>query len=340
MTERGGPQIIDAVRSQEALHYAVACLGPFPWAELRAPRHMLHRGNLVLQLLSEAAAVKRCERLVVDYTARLNAERISLRHKQLFRGMEDLANNASRLARMLQELHPDQLEFIAGALRPEPPPPGAVLVSEQELKLWFYEGRIEWGGYARVQRIQPLQNELTALSREITETVRKAKADFRFSEDSDKGGKVTVYQRFKAPSSWWLVHRGWMLFASAGHLKPSATTDGPLHRFLGSIHEAATGEDVSSTNKFKSTLTAFAKIIRKQEESFSGLEAIARRRSVPTGSFDANWSEEYIKRHFGDQKERSEVQNLQDTIHRLRLEIQFSLPVVERALRLQQTKRT
>lgn len=306
---------------EEALLNAARSLGPFPWGRLRVQKHGLDRGRIFPSLRNTDEAKRVCEKLAWQYAARQEEEKISLRPAKLISNVEGVSKAGKDLAARFRKLHPEEKQFLAGALRPDRPEVARVIASQQELRLNHYEGLVPYGWRDRIGRIERLIVELEAFSQETRETIRLWKTDFRFAGENDRGGKVTIYQRFKAPSMWWLVRQCWMLFASSRHLTPSATADGPLHTFLGLLHEAATGEDLSGTSRFKSTLTRFANTLRERDTAFDALAAIARRGKVSIADFNATWDQRFLEAHFRNPEDVNEAVRLQDIIHRAQLTI-------------------
>lgn len=245
---------------KHALNAAIAVLGPYPWArpaQLEIPNWVIGLPEVV----TEEAIAKQVKSIGSKYLYDLDRDAASVRVKDALLAFREIAELCNSLADRLAGLSERERYFFT-----------LVKSDDQNPEVWRDEIFNKLPSiFDRDDNGRLLQGSGALWLRDVANHSRFAMASLSANNrpggrnTGDAGGKRNLHRIHLASPSWMLVKMSWQLFEWAPHCQPSGTARGPLHDFLGHVHEWVTGENVAGTGKFESNLKDFAKPWRQRQ---------------------------------------------------------------------------
>lgn len=259
---------------KHAYDAAVAVLGPYPWTR----PEQLELPNWVMglpEVITEDVIQKWVRIIGSNYQRRLETDAASIRVKDALTAYQEIAELADLLADCLAELSIDERYLLTLFAAPEQGNASwhehifnrlpSVFMQSGERKLPDGAG-VEWLRYL-AEHTRAAMHSLAARGKLAPEKL------------GDVGGRSNLSRLRRTSPGRDLVKMCWQLFEWAPHCQPSGTAQGPLHEFMGYVHEWATGENVIGTSKFESHLKAFAKPWQRRRKA--EVEYLRFKQSLP-----------------------------------------------------------
>ncbi|MCC7482360.1 MAG: hypothetical protein IT541_12635 [Hyphomicrobiales bacterium] len=321
---------------EEAIEQAVGLLEPFPWRRRRHTKWSYDHFSEFAPIHNEMHAREVCQELAWDYRMALHAQGRSMRPSAFQARLLDLKAASASLSRKLNSLSATERSFVrcegnfglvdsqADLICKSRRPPRS---SPDNLDFLPSAGHIDRG------RLDAgiLARNLDILSKHITSRLQEFSAMHPFFAKPDRGGEISIYALFSPLPVWQLIHRSWSLLSISKHIRPSATADGILHKFIGSIHEYATGEDVSATSRFENQLKDYAKVRRAHDAAADELIGILKnKKGILLSSRRHLFDKRVLTMALAGSKGLPKVLALADRATALRIEVVYGAKIAER----------
>lgn len=248
----------EPVGPAHALEEALTILGPYPLKSLRFDQKTK---RIVEETITREGMKERLMFRAWCYCDALAQDEASPRVSVAMKNFAEISSLAKTLAEKLAALSPDERRLLQLTLTPKTLP--FEDVQQIKEKLPQYETPFTHGPNGSAVL---LLDQISRYFSDYREALR-AGEPVGGAVKGDRGGRINI-ARLLAPSpAWFLLRSSWAMFEEIPHLRPSATSGAPLHRFLLAFDEWVTGNRTSDTNKFESMLKYMGRMKRRQAES-------------------------------------------------------------------------
>ena len=257
MVRPGGFEAAIAAHS-EAFETAVDMLGPFPWD---TPKEALKSVDFTMPVTVNRSEAKRLVRTIArSYWRDLQQDVSSPRAKETLKSLNAILRHCNGLAARLKDLTHAEIQIYTQSIQP-----GSDLLEWKDIN-----SGLPPAGFSTTAALP--QGWAVAWLESLSKHTRWVVSELE--KRGDRGGNTNIFRQRLAAPSWRLIGLCWALLDLTPHLKPSGTTGGKLHQFIGAIDDLVTGKIAANKNRYGRILKPYATARRQSKELNDRIQAL------------------------------------------------------------------